>query len=163
MWGKDHRHESGNRGRYCNSLRRNDSIHCEQTTFSLQDQLTKQNKTRAWFAGADVAMAPTCSARYLSVRTLCTRALAKPPSFPLIFLNLFKEKQQLDQLNQCALLSGINSLCANQPVLEQGIFLVLCHAIGLSTPAPLFAQSTYFRKARVITVPSLVGSSVSDI
>lgn len=46
------------------------SIHCEQTTFSLQDQLTKQNTTRAWFAGADVAMASTCSAHYLSVRTL---------------------------------------------------------------------------------------------
>ena len=92
MWGKDHRHESGNRGRYCNSLRRNDSIHCEQTTFSLQDQLTKQNKTRAWFAGADVAMAPTCSAHYLSVRTLCTRALAKPPSFPLIFPKKFSKK-----------------------------------------------------------------------
>lgn len=32
-------------GGYRNSLRKNDSIHCDQTTFSLQDQLTKQNQS----------------------------------------------------------------------------------------------------------------------
>lgn len=50
----------------------------------------------------DVAMVPTYFSHYLNIRTLCTRALKGPHLFPPIFLNLFKEKHQLNLLVQLA-------------------------------------------------------------